>query len=259
MNEQQTFTIGAFSKKTGIAVHTLHYYDELGLLQPAKHPTSGHRIYTVADAILLQKILSLKFLGYRLEDIKALLHETHFTANLNESLVLHLDALQQEQQRISQSIESIQRVMALVEQQKTIDSELLFSLVHSMRTAHVHEEWMAQHKLHDVAAALEQKSDAQKQALDESFIDVTKQVKALYGQPVLHPDVQLMVQRYMDALFIFLGDELIEQLANTNIEELDLRALEQATPSPLSDDEQAWLNEAMAYAATASEHDTMND
>lgn len=56
MNTDKKFSIGEFSKKTGISIPTLHYYDEIGLLQPEKNPSSGHRIYKYQDIITLQKL-----------------------------------------------------------------------------------------------------------------------------------------------------------------------------------------------------------
>ncbi|MEY9972973.1 DNA-binding transcriptional MerR regulator [Lysinibacillus sp. RC46] len=70
MNKDKKFSIGEFSEKTGIPIPTLHYYDEIGLLQPEKNPSSGHRTYYFQDIITLQKIISLKFLGYSLDLLK---------------------------------------------------------------------------------------------------------------------------------------------------------------------------------------------
>lgn len=67
MKGKESFAIGEISAKSGISIRTLHYYDEIGLLKPEKHPISGHRIYKNQDIITLQKITSLKFLGYSLE------------------------------------------------------------------------------------------------------------------------------------------------------------------------------------------------
>ncbi|MBB6282526.1 DNA-binding transcriptional MerR regulator [Geobacillus subterraneus] len=66
------YSIGEFAKKTGTTVRTLRYYDEIGLLSPQKHPHSGRRMYTDEDVLTLQKIVSLKFLGYSLGQIYAI-------------------------------------------------------------------------------------------------------------------------------------------------------------------------------------------
>jgi DNA-binding transcriptional MerR regulator len=82
MDQGSKFSIGQFSEKTGISIRTLHYYDEIGLLKPEKHPSSGHRIYTRKDILTLEKIISLKFLGYSLDKITNLLNESSFTVNI---------------------------------------------------------------------------------------------------------------------------------------------------------------------------------
>ncbi|EEK83560.1 merR regulatory family protein [Bacillus cereus ATCC 4342] len=150
MNTNKKFSIGEFSKKTGIPIPTLHYYDEIGLLQPEKNPSSGHRIYKYQDIITLQKIVSLKFLGYSLDKVANLLYESSFGVDLNESLSLHLQVLEREKEQIEQSMQAMKRVMKLVEEECEIDSTVLFSLIYGMNTEHTHKEWTERHKLTDI-------------------------------------------------------------------------------------------------------------
>ena len=66
--------IGAFSKICQVSVKTLHYYDKIGLLQPAHvDPATGYRYYepTQLDRMLL--IGRLKRYGFALEDIRLFL------------------------------------------------------------------------------------------------------------------------------------------------------------------------------------------
>ncbi|MCS1382466.1 MerR family transcriptional regulator [Lysinibacillus sphaericus] len=249
MNKNNKFSIGEFSEKTGISIPTLHYYDEIGLLRPEKNPSSGHRIYKYQDMINLQKILSLKFLGYSLDKITNLLKESSFSVDLNESLSLHLHALEKEEKRIEQSIKSIKRVIRLVEEEGEVDSTLLFSLIHGMSTEHIHEEWMNRHMLKDVSEELSKKSEEDKILLDQTFIQLTKEVRKLYGKPVEDPKVHAMIKTYLEALFSFLGENMMQKLANTNIEELDMdiHEIENMTLSPFTEDEQNWLNQVMEY------------
>lgn len=247
MNKNHKFSIGEFSEKTGISIPTLHYYDEIGILRPEKSPSSGHRIYNYQDIITLQKILSLKFLGYSLDKIATLLYESSFTVDLNESLSLHLQALEKEKEQIEQSIKSIKRVIKLVKEEGEVDSALLFSLIHGMRTEYIQEEWLERHMLTDVVEELTKKSEEDKIALDKTFIHLSKEAKKLYGKPVDDPKVQGMIKTYIEASFSFLGEDLIQKLADTNIEELDIQELEIMTPSPFTEAEQNWLNQAMEF------------
>ncbi|HFO1052031.1 MULTISPECIES: MerR family transcriptional regulator [Bacillus] len=247
MNTDKKFSIGEFSKKTGIPIPTLHYYDEIGLLQPEKNPSSGHRIYKYQDIITLQKIISLKFLGYSLDKVANLLHESSFSVDLNESLSLHLQVLEREQEQIEQSMQVIKRVMKLVEEEEEVDSTVLFSLIYGMNTEHTHKEWTERHKLTDIVEEISKKSEEDKIALDKTFIQLSKKVKQLYGKPVEDSKVQEMIKEYIEESFSFLNEDLIQKLANTSVEELDMQELENMIPSPFAEDEQKWLNEAMEY------------
>jgi len=138
MNNKK-FSIGEFSERTGIPIPTLHYYDEIGILQPEKNPSSGHRIYNHQDIITLQKIISLKFLGYSLDKVTTLLNESSFNMDLNESLSLHLYALEKEKEQIEQTMRAIKRVINLVEDEGEVDGTVLLSLIYSMSTEQ--NEW----------------------------------------------------------------------------------------------------------------------
>ncbi|WP_410986968.1 MerR family transcriptional regulator [Bacillus shihchuchen] len=247
MNTDKKFSIGEFSKKTGIPIPTLHYYDEIGLLQPEKNTSSGHRICKYQDIITLQKIISLKFLGYSLDKVANLLHESSFSVDLNESLSLHLQVLEREQEQIEQSMQVIKRVMKLVEEEEEVDSTVLFSLIYGMNTEHTHKEWTERHKLTDIVEEISKKSEEDKIALDKTFIQLSKKVKQLYGKPIEDSKVQEMIKEYIEESFSFLNEDLIQKLANTSVEELDMQELENMIPSPFAEDEQKWLNEAMEY------------
>ena len=73
-------TIGDFAKLTRIPIKTLRYYDEIGLLCPARSERgTGYRSYAAEDFERLNRILVLKDLGCSLQEIRMLLAE-HVTA-----------------------------------------------------------------------------------------------------------------------------------------------------------------------------------
>lgn len=253
MKNNTKYSIGEFSEKTGISIRTLHYYDEIGLLQPEKHPTSGHRIYKHHDILSLQKIVSLKFLGYSLDEIADLLQESSFTVDLIKTLSLHMQALEEDKKRIEKSMQAIRRVIRLLEEEGEVDSAVLFSLIHNVQTEKIQNEWMERHKLTDVVETLSEKTEEENIALDQTYIQFSRKVKQLCGLPVEDPKVQEMLESYLRDTFAFLGEDLIHRLADANVEELDIQELEEMTPSPFTEEEQKWLNEAMAYYMKQSE------
>lgn len=70
-----TYTIGKFAKLAGVSERTIRYYDEQGLLKPSFVMENGYRYYTDSDFIKIKKILTLKYLGFSLGEIKALIIE----------------------------------------------------------------------------------------------------------------------------------------------------------------------------------------
>ncbi len=133
------------------------------------------------------------------------------------------------------------------EEEEEVDSTVLFSLIYGMNTEHTYKEWMKRHELTDIVEELSKKSEEDKAALDKTFIQLSKKVKQLYGKPVEDSKVQEMIKEYIEESFSFLNEGLIQKLANTSVEELDMQELENMIPSPFAEDEQKWLNQAMEY------------
>src|SRR6266540_3219671 len=67
---KELWKVGDLARRTGLSIRTLHYYDEIGLLSPSHRTGSGHRLYDVDDVARLQRILSLRQLGFSLEEVK---------------------------------------------------------------------------------------------------------------------------------------------------------------------------------------------
>lgn len=69
--EQSLYKIGLFSQMNRITVKTLRHYDDIGLLHPAYiDETSGYRYYSSTQLPILHEILSLRQMGFSLEEIK---------------------------------------------------------------------------------------------------------------------------------------------------------------------------------------------
>src|SRR6202007_1246530 len=83
--------VGELARRTGLTVRTLHHYDEIGLLRPSLHTDSGHRLYTGADIARLQQVLSLRQLGFSLEEVRDCLDRPDFSPL--EGLRLHVARL----------------------------------------------------------------------------------------------------------------------------------------------------------------------
>lgn len=65
-----TYTIGEVSKKTGLSVATLRYYDKEGLFNNIDRAESGNRLFTDKELLTIKWIDCLKVTGMSLKDIK---------------------------------------------------------------------------------------------------------------------------------------------------------------------------------------------
>lgn len=71
-------TVKQVSTLTGVSVRTLHHYDEIGLLKPAKVTEAGYRLYDDAALRRLHTILLLRQLQFSLKDIREILDDPNF-------------------------------------------------------------------------------------------------------------------------------------------------------------------------------------
>ena len=65
--------IGEFSRRAGVSVDTVRYYEGRGLLPEARRTVSGYRVYTGEDLMRLRFIVHAKDLGFTLQEIGRLL------------------------------------------------------------------------------------------------------------------------------------------------------------------------------------------
>jgi DNA-binding transcriptional MerR regulator len=109
--------VGELARRTGVSVRTLHYYDEIGLLSPSHHTGSGHRLYAARDVVRLQQVLSLRQLGFALEEIRDCLGRG--TLSLREVLQMHLARLREQiqaQQQLCRRLEALASGLASAEE-----------------------------------------------------------------------------------------------------------------------------------------------
>ena len=71
-------TVKEVSRITGVSVRTLHHYDAIGLLKPAKITESGYRLYDDSALQRLQTILFFREMEFSLQDIKEILDSPNF-------------------------------------------------------------------------------------------------------------------------------------------------------------------------------------
>ncbi|EJS60598.1 MerR family transcriptional regulator [Bacillus cereus] len=242
MSKKEGYSIGEFSKRTGTSIRTLQYYDEIGLLKPEKNISSGHRVYKDKDILALQKIVSLKVLGYSLEEIRGMLNVKSLNISLKETLQNQRVAFEEKKKQLEVSIKAIERTMVCLKEDEEVDSNILMSLINSIQKENEQRLWLEEYVSKEVADGLYNKPEEEGIALDKEFVRLAKEVKRLFGRQIEDSEVQKLVDEHMKATLKYVGEETMYSLGKLeNVEE----QYNNMMPSPYTEEEELWLNEAM--------------
>ena len=114
-------TVGEVAKKMGVTVRTLQYYDKEGLLSPSAESEGGRRLYTDKDLVTLHQIISLKSLGFSLDDIKGRLISLETPADIANALTEQADDIRQKIEQLKVSLSAIEQLKAEVLQMQTVN------------------------------------------------------------------------------------------------------------------------------------------
>ena len=66
-------TIGALSKRTGVNIETIRFYERVGILPKAPRTAGGHRIYNRDHLMRLGFVRRSRELGFSLDEVRGLL------------------------------------------------------------------------------------------------------------------------------------------------------------------------------------------
>lgn len=119
------YKTGEFAKLANVTERTLRYYDKIGLLKPSTILSNGYRQYTDSDLLKLQKILSLKHLGFSIEEIFPIVLEDQ---NLKESLKMQIDLIDSRIKHMTTIKDSMKSIMSTIDD-KNIDWDRIISLI----------------------------------------------------------------------------------------------------------------------------------
>lgn len=116
------YKTGQFARLANVSERTIRYYDKIGLLKPSFVMENGYRQYSDLDLLKLQKIISLKHLGFRIEEIFPMVMDN---TNLKESFDLQIDLIED---KISH-LQSLKDALKKASQTPDLSWNMILSLV----------------------------------------------------------------------------------------------------------------------------------
>jgi len=118
------YTVKQVAKMSGVSVRTLHFYDETGLLRPARVGANGYRFYEEPQLLALQQILFYRELGFELKRIKEILGRKNF--EIVSALESHRKILERDATRTRRLIATIDKTIEHLKGGKKMKSEEMF-------------------------------------------------------------------------------------------------------------------------------------
>ncbi|NTW72948.1 MAG: MerR family transcriptional regulator [Eubacteriaceae bacterium] len=118
------YTVQKLGQLAGISPRTLRYYDEIGILKPARINSSGYRIYGQKEVDLLQQILFYRELGVELDSIRDIITSPGFDGAV--SLKIHRDKLLEKREQLDILIANVEKTIAVTEGRITMSNKEKF-------------------------------------------------------------------------------------------------------------------------------------
>lgn len=118
------YTVQKLAKLAGVSTRTLRYYDEIGILKPARINSSGYRIYGPQEVDRLQQILFYRELGVSLENIKNIMTDPSF--DRTNALKEHRDKLLAKRTQLDQLIANVDKTIQVTEGRITMSDKEKF-------------------------------------------------------------------------------------------------------------------------------------
>lgn len=199
-----------FAEKAGITVRTLHYYDRLGLLKPHRFDKNGFRLYGENEFARLQQILTLKFIGFSLKQIKQILGDQNFI--LSETLEMQRRFIEAQRYRLNLALEAIDRAEKVFKQNGAIDWES-FNKIIEVINMQENTEWTKKYYTESAQAKIEERKNLWSPELQErvtrNWNDLSADIEAAIADGVKPSDerAQTLAARWRTLVEEFTGGD----------------------------------------------------
>ena len=236
-------TVGEIARKMDVTVRALQHYDREGLLSPSAMSEGGRRLYTDKDIVKLHQILSLKHLGFSLDDIKNRLITLDTPAEIADVLMEQAAAVKQKIERMSESLRELEMLREEVIQMQSVDFKKYADIIVNLQMKNDFY-WLIKHfddqTLDHIRSHFDQNSGM---AFINTFMQLQDEAIKLQnaGIPADSDEGQHFAKAYWNMIMDFTGGDMsmlprlyeLGQFLNTNhkwkeIQDIANRYVEQA-------------------------------
>jgi DNA-binding transcriptional MerR regulator len=197
------YTVKQLSDIAGVTVRTLHYYDDIGLLQPTTVGANNYRYYDDSAALRLQQILFYREIGLELMQIKDILDSPEF--DLITALQSHRTALLKRIERLQSLVRTVDDTIKHIEGEVNMPKKQLFEAFTDEQQKDYERLARLEYGPDTVNESIKRWNSYTKVKQDQIFeeagqiyADLVNAIEA--GKPPQAPDVQAILVRWRDNL-----------------------------------------------------------
>jgi DNA-binding transcriptional MerR regulator len=234
------------ARLAGVTNRTLHYYDQIGLLQPGMHGENGYRYYGDEALLRLQQILFYRELDFSLEQIKTILADPDF--DLLEALEGHRRALGERIRHTERLIVTVDKTIQHLKGEIQMSKQDFYSGFDEEKqkeyTRRAGERWgdEAMSRTKDWNAY----TPAQKNDILAEGHEITMNIVANMDKAPESPEVQAWIERWHQSInknFYECSLEIFEALGHGYVEDPEFNAFYEKIQPGLA----VFMDKAMTY------------
>jgi MerR family transcriptional regulator, thiopeptide resistance regulator len=239
--------VGELAERTGLTVRALHHYDSLGLLSPSGRTDSahgsGHRLYTGADVGRLQQILSLKLLGFGLEQIREYLARADYDPQ--QVVRLHLARIRGQAAELKRLEDRLAALADALEKAEIVSADEFLTTIQEMTMI---EQYYTPEQLEILARRREEIGEEAMQQAPQRWAELQASVQEARdaGMEPTDPKAQELARRWFALVSEFTGGDpgIFQSLKTMYQNEDTIHGMDVAALRPGME----WINKAAASA-----------
>lgn len=206
-NTKGSYRAHEFAELAGVTVRTLHHYDHIGLLKPARRTDSGYRIYADRDFARLEQIVVLKFLGLPLNEIRELLQNDSV---LSCTLWRQQRVLAEKRRRLDRAIAAIEEAARSLRARRKPDWSLFRKIIKEIEMQ-TELEWTKKYYSEETQGKVEARKSLWSPELQErvskQWADLFADIEASLGEDPAGQKAQSLAARWKELVAGFTGGD----------------------------------------------------
>ncbi|MDR0347496.1 MAG: MerR family transcriptional regulator [Coriobacteriales bacterium] len=127
--DAEVMSVGELARKVGVTIRTIQYYDQQGLLPPSTKGAQNRRLYTREDQETLNRILTLKHLGFPLAQIKQEIGLYRDAASLRALVNRKIDGLEKDFQELFRRMSILHDISEVTGGDAALDWEAIAGII----------------------------------------------------------------------------------------------------------------------------------